>query len=46
MGHSVVPVAGYARAAFGRGQIILRDPASGVLIGGSDLRADGQAVGG
>ena len=45
MGHSAVPVAGYARAAFGRGQIILRDPESGVLIGGSDPRADGQAVG-
>jgi gamma-glutamyltranspeptidase/glutathione hydrolase len=45
MGHSVVPVAGYARATFGRGQIILRDPESGVLIGGSDPRADGQAVG-
>ncbi len=45
MGHSVVPVAGYARSAFGRGQIILRDPESGVLIGGSDPRADGQAVG-
>jgi gamma-glutamyltranspeptidase/glutathione hydrolase len=45
MGHSVVPVAGFSRAAFGRGQIILRDPESGVLIGGSDPRADGQAVG-
>jgi gamma-glutamyltranspeptidase/glutathione hydrolase len=45
MGHSVLPVVGFARAAFGRGQIILRDPESGVLIGGSDPRADGQAVG-
>ena len=45
MGHSVVPVTGYARSAFGRGQIILRDPESGVLVGGSDPRADGQAVG-
>ena len=45
MGHSVVPVTGYARAAFGRGQIIRRDPETGTLSGGSDLRADGQAVG-
>jgi len=45
MGHSVVPVSGYARATFGRGQIILRDPETGVLVGGSDPRADGQAVG-
>jgi gamma-glutamyltranspeptidase/glutathione hydrolase len=45
MGHEVVPVSGYARAAFGRGQIIVRDPETGVLCGGSDPRADGQAVG-
>jgi gamma-glutamyltranspeptidase/glutathione hydrolase len=53
MGHPVVPVTplkgvlgtGLARAVFGRGQIILRVPESGVLIGGSDPRADGQAVG-
>jgi len=45
MGHSVVPVTGYARSAFGRGQIIYRDPGSGALWGGSDPRADGQAVG-
>jgi gamma-glutamyltranspeptidase/glutathione hydrolase len=45
MGHDVIPVCGDARAAFGRGQIILRDPESGVLCGGSDPRADGQAVG-
>ena len=45
MGHSVVPVSGYGRAVFGRGQIILRDPETGVLWGGSDPRADGQAVG-
>jgi gamma-glutamyltranspeptidase/glutathione hydrolase len=46
MGHDVIPVSGYARAAFGRGQIILRDPDTGALCGGSDPRADGQAVGG
>jgi gamma-glutamyltranspeptidase/glutathione hydrolase len=45
MGHTVVPVTGYARSVFGRGQIIRRDPESGVLWGGSDPRADGQAVG-
>jgi len=37
-------VAGYARAMFGRGQIIRRDP-DGVLWGGSDPRADGCAMG-
>ncbi|MGB8647703.1 MAG: gamma-glutamyltransferase [Anaerolineae bacterium] len=45
MGHNIVPVGGYARAAFGRGQIIHRDPETGVLCGGSDPRADGQAAG-
>ena len=29
---------------FGRGQIILRDPETGVLCGGSDPRADGCAM--
>jgi len=41
MGHSIVPTSGHDRAIFGRGQIILRDPISGVLVGGSDPRADG-----
>ncbi len=45
LGHEVVPVTGYARAVFGRGQIIRRDPETGTLFGGSDPRADGQAVG-
>jgi gamma-glutamyltranspeptidase/glutathione hydrolase len=45
MGHAVIPVRGYGRAALGRGQIILRDPETGVLCGASDPRADGQAVG-
>jgi len=44
MGHSVETVRGRARALFGRGQIILRDPESGVLQGGSDPRADGCAL--
>ncbi len=37
-------VSGYARAMFGRGQIIRREP-DGVLWAGSDPRADGCAMG-
>merc|ERR1712157_705179 len=33
------------RTMFGRGQIIKRDPKSGVLTAGSDPRADGAAMG-
>jgi gamma-glutamyltranspeptidase/glutathione hydrolase len=44
MGHRVIPTRGYERAVFGRGQIILRDPSSGVLTAGSDPRADGCAM--
>ncbi len=44
MGHGVYSVSGYARSAFGRGQIIRRDAATGVLCGGSDPRADGCAM--
>jgi gamma-glutamyltranspeptidase / glutathione hydrolase len=43
-GHPVHKVVGWERALFGRGQIILRDPDSGVLCAGSDLRADGCAI--
>ncbi|MEP0804013.1 MAG: gamma-glutamyltransferase [Chloroflexota bacterium] len=43
MGHPVYEVSGYERALFGRGQVILRDPETGVLCGGSDPRADGYA---
>src|SRR6185295_12661046 len=40
-GHLLVPgVSGFARALFGRGQVIRRDP-DGTLTGGSDGRADG-----
>lgn len=40
-GHDVVAgVSGYERVMFGRGQVILRT-ADGVLVGGSDRRADG-----
>mmetsp|Transcript_46064 Transcript_46064/g.104066 ORF Transcript_46064/g.104066 Transcript_46064/m.104066 type:complete len:406 (+) Transcript_46064:182-1399(+) len=45
-GHNVKKlVRGHARAVFGRAQIIRRDPATGVLWGGSDGRADGCAIG-
>ena len=43
MGHSVLTLRGHERAAFGRGQIILRGE-DGVLWGGSDPRADGCAM--
>jgi gamma-glutamyltranspeptidase/glutathione hydrolase len=42
-GHPVRLVSGWERALFGRGQVILRDPQTGVLAGGSDPRADGCA---
>jgi gamma-glutamyltranspeptidase/glutathione hydrolase len=45
MGHPVQVVRGYARALFGRGQIIRREAETGVLCGGSDPRADGCAMG-
>ncbi len=41
MGHQIRPVSGLGRAIFGRGQIIRRDPETGVLYGGSEPRADG-----
>jgi gamma-glutamyltranspeptidase/glutathione hydrolase len=44
MGHAVNEVSGHDRALFGRGQIIRRDPESGVLWAGSDPRADGCAM--
>jgi len=44
LGHPAYAVAGHDRALCGRGQIILRDPETGVLCGGSDPRADGCAM--
>ena len=43
-GHQVQEVTGWERALFGRGQVILRNPETGVLTGGSDPRADGCAM--
>uniref|UniRef100_M4BUC6 Gamma-glutamyltransferase n=1 Tax=Hyaloperonospora arabidopsidis (strain Emoy2) TaxID=559515 RepID=M4BUC6_HYAAE len=44
-GHTVVKIKGLERMIFGRGQIIVRDPTTGVLCAGSDGRADGCAMG-
>jgi len=44
-GHRLAPVTGYERSTFGGGQIILRNPRTGVLTAGSDPRKDGCAVG-
>jgi gamma-glutamyltranspeptidase/glutathione hydrolase len=43
-GHDIVRMGGWERAVFGRGQIILREAKTGVLIGGSDPRSDGCAM--
>jgi gamma-glutamyltranspeptidase/glutathione hydrolase len=45
MGHETVSCSGFSRGLFGRGQIIIRDPKTGVLCAGSEPRADGQAIG-
>lgn len=44
-GHRLSPIKGRDRVVFGGGQIIHRNPHSGVLIGGSDPRKDGCALG-
>ena len=44
-GHELLPLAETAQTHFGGGQVIVRDPDSGVLIGGSEPRNDGAAVG-
>jgi gamma-glutamyltranspeptidase / glutathione hydrolase len=44
-GHRLAPIDGHGRTDFGGGQIIRRDPNSGVLTGGSEPRLDGAAVG-
>ena len=44
-GHRIRLFDGYDRSLFGGGQIIARDPRTGALIGGSEPRIDGAAVG-
>ena len=43
--HHLAPVDDFREGHFGGGQIILRDPETGVLTAGSDSRKDGCAVG-
>jgi gamma-glutamyltranspeptidase/glutathione hydrolase len=45
MGHDVAPASGWGRVGFGKGQIIRRNPETGVLTAGSDPRGDGCAIG-
>ena len=44
-GHRIRLASGYSRVGMGGGQIIQRDPDTGVLMGGSEPRKDGAAVG-
>lgn len=44
MGHPCQSVAGWDRHVFGRGQVICRDPTTGVLAGGTEPRADGAVL--
>ena len=44
LGHTIRMVNGQERSILGRGQIIRRDPATGMLCAGSDPRADGCAM--
>ncbi len=44
LGHRIRPVSGRARGVFGDGQIIRRNLETGVLLGGSDPRKDGQVA--
>eukprot|EP00931_Biecheleriopsis_adriatica_P124169 TRINITY_DN9927_c0_g1_i3.p1 TRINITY_DN9927_c0_g1~~TRINITY_DN9927_c0_g1_i3.p1 ORF type:complete len:574 (+),score=118.27 TRINITY_DN9927_c0_g1_i3:128-1723(+) len=44
LGHPCKLVEGWAREVFGRGQVICRDPVSGVLVGGTEPRADGAVL--
>ncbi len=43
--HRLAPVDGFARTVFGMGQIILRDPETGILTAGGNRAHDGCAVG-
>ncbi|KAL0592612.1 hypothetical protein ABG067_000176 [Albugo candida] len=46
LGHNVGPICNIKKqSVFGRAQMILKDPSNGLLVGGSDGRADGCAMG-
>ncbi|GAB4555299.1 MAG: gamma-glutamyltransferase family protein [Anaerolineae bacterium] len=45
LGHPIRPISGSGRGIFGSGDIIRRDPHSGVLFGGCDPRKDGAVAG-
>jgi len=44
-GHEVLVLSGHDRGTFGGGQVISRNPETGVLVAGSEPRKDGMAVG-
>jgi gamma-glutamyltranspeptidase/glutathione hydrolase len=44
-GHTVRVESGYDRTGFGGGQVISRNPETGVLTAGSEPRKDGLAAG-
>lgn len=44
-GHNVNVVSGYDRVSFGGGQIIAKDYSTGLLMGGTEPRKDGIAIG-
>ena len=44
-GHNVQVMKDYDRVEFGGGQVISRDPETGILTAGSEPRKDGEAVG-
>jgi gamma-glutamyltranspeptidase/glutathione hydrolase len=44
-GHNIATLGGYQRVIFGGGQVIARDPDTGLLHGGSEPRKDGAALG-
>ena len=44
-GHAIIPVGNGNRGLFGGGQIIERDPDTGVLRAGTEPRKDGSAIG-